>query len=80
MPPLPPWRYFSGSGVRPLGCGDLSFLSWLTIVPAVACLDDGVWRGRFPRRLPADVERKLADGEYLRPIALDDPALAPLRG
>jgi hypothetical protein len=26
-------------------------LNWLTIVPAIACLDDGVWRRFFPRRI-----------------------------
>jgi lipase maturation factor len=33
--------------------GNLSFLNWLTIVPALACLDDGVWRRILPRRFVA---------------------------
>ena len=35
--------------------GNLSFLNWLTIVPALACFDDGVWRRLFPRRVRARV-------------------------
>jgi len=31
--------------------GNLSFLNWLTICPALACLDDRVWRRVLPRRL-----------------------------
>jgi uncharacterized membrane protein YphA (DoxX/SURF4 family) len=31
--------------------GNLSFLNWLTIVPALACLDDGLLRRVVPRRL-----------------------------
>jgi len=29
--------------------GNLSFLNWLTIVPALACLDDGFWAKLIPR-------------------------------
>ncbi len=29
--------------------GNLSFLNWLTIIPALACLDDGVWAKVLPR-------------------------------
>jgi hypothetical protein len=31
--------------------GNLSFLNWLTIVPALACFDDGFWSKILPRRL-----------------------------
>ncbi len=31
--------------------GNLSFLNWLTIIPALACLDDGFWKKVLPRRL-----------------------------
>ena len=31
--------------------GNLSFLNWLTIVPALACFDDGFWAGLLPRWL-----------------------------
>ncbi|WP_240743356.1 lipase maturation factor family protein [Ilyomonas limi] len=31
--------------------GNLSFLNWLTIVPALACFDDGFWAKLFPKLL-----------------------------
>jgi len=31
--------------------GNLSFLNWLTIVPALACFDDGFWSKLLPRAL-----------------------------
>jgi hypothetical protein len=31
--------------------GNLSFLNWLCIVPALACFDDGFWARLLPRRL-----------------------------
>ncbi|HEU4555362.1 MAG TPA: lipase maturation factor family protein [Chitinophaga sp.] len=31
--------------------GNLSFLNWLTIVPALACFDDGFWSALLPRTL-----------------------------
>jgi hypothetical protein len=34
-----------------ISSGNLSFLNWLTIVPILACFDDGVWRRILPRRL-----------------------------
>lgn len=37
--------------------GNLSFLNGLTIVPALACFDDAVWRRILPRRLVGWLER-----------------------
>ena len=31
-----------------ISCGNLSFLNWLTIVPALACFDDRFWRWLLP--------------------------------
>ena len=31
--------------------GNLSFLNWLTIIPALACFDDGFWARILPRQL-----------------------------
>lgn len=31
--------------------GNLSFLNWLTLIPALACLDDSFWRRVLPRRI-----------------------------
>ena len=43
-----------------IASGNLSFLNWLTIVPILACFDDGVWRRLAPRRLLERVERAVA--------------------
>ncbi|HWB26258.1 MAG TPA: lipase maturation factor family protein [Chitinophagaceae bacterium] len=34
-----------------IASGNLSFLNWLTIVPALACFDDGFWAKILPKRL-----------------------------
>ena len=39
-----------------IASGNLSFLNWLTLVPIVACFDDGVWRRVLPRALVARAE------------------------
>jgi hypothetical protein len=39
--------------------GNLSFLNWLTVVPALACLDDGFWS----RLLPKSIVRKAEQAE-----------------
>ena len=44
--------------------GNLSFLNWLTIVPALACFDDGFWARILPRRL---VHRATAAAEKAIP-------------
>lgn len=36
--------------------GNLSFLNWLTLIPILACADDGVWRRVLPARLVARAE------------------------
>jgi hypothetical protein len=36
--------------------GNLSFLNWLTIVPALACFDDGFWSKILPQRLVRTAE------------------------
>ncbi len=43
-----------------IASGNLSFLNWLTIVPALACLDDAVWARLVPARLAARAERAAA--------------------
>jgi Lipase maturation factor len=42
--------------------GNLSFLNWLTIVPALACFDDALWAKALPRRLVdrADLAKRAA--------------------
>jgi hypothetical protein len=36
-----------------IASGNLSFLNWLTLVPLLACFDDGLWRRLLPRWLVA---------------------------
>jgi hypothetical protein len=40
--------------------GNLAYLNWLTLIPIIACFDDGVWRKLAPRRLLAAAERAAA--------------------
>lgn len=42
--------------------GNLSFLNWLTIIPALACLDDSFWRRVLPRRLVAWSDTSAREG------------------
>ncbi|HWD86846.1 MAG TPA: lipase maturation factor family protein [Mucilaginibacter sp.] len=36
--------------------GNLAFLNWLTIIPALACFDDGFWARILPKRLALKAE------------------------
>lgn len=40
-----------------IASGNLSFLNWLTLVPAIACFDDSFWSRLLPRALVARAER-----------------------
>jgi hypothetical protein len=40
--------------------GNLSYLNWLTIVPILACFDDGLWRRLLPAALVARADRARA--------------------
>jgi len=48
--------------------GNLSFLNWLTIVPALACFDDGFWARLLPRRLVKKAARAAEQAEESRPM------------
>jgi len=56
--------------------GNLSFLNWLTIVPALACFDDSLWARILPGRLVAADERMRAAARPSRPMAVAAWALA----
>src|SRR5690349_13066609 len=43
-----------------IASGNLSFLNWLTIVPILACFDDGALRRVLPRAIVARAERAAA--------------------
>lgn len=48
--------------------GNLSFLNWLTIVPALACFDDGFWSGILPVALVRKVKAAAKNAEPSRPM------------
>ena len=67
-----PWRHAAGflfvafQGFLILS-GNLSFLNYLTIVPALACFDDSLWRRILPARLCAAADRAAAGAQRSRP-------------
>jgi len=50
--------------------GNLSFLNWLTILPALACFDDGFWSKILPRSLVQQAETASANAEESRPMTI----------
>jgi hypothetical protein len=48
--------------------GNLSFLNWLTIVPALACFDDTFWSKLLPRALVLRAEAAEASARPSRPM------------
>jgi hypothetical protein len=46
--------------------GNLSFLNWLTIIPALACFDDGFWSRFLPHRLVRKAEAAATGAEASR--------------
>jgi len=56
--------------------GNLSFLNWLTIVPALACFDDSVWERVVPRALAAAAQRGRAAARPSAPMAASAWVLA----
>jgi hypothetical protein len=58
--------------------GNLSFLNWLSIVPALACLDDGFWAKILPGFLVRRAEQAAARAEPSRPMRISAWAVAGL--
>jgi len=50
--------------------GNLSFLNWLTIIPALACFDDGLWSKILPRPLVRRAELAAASAVPSRPMRM----------
>jgi len=48
--------------------GNLSFLNWLTIIPALACFDDGFWSKLLPRVLVRKAEFAAINAEPSKPM------------
>jgi hypothetical protein len=58
--------------------GNLSFLNWVTIVPALACFDDSFWSKICPRGWVRRAERAAAGAQPSRPMSLASWALTGL--
>jgi hypothetical protein len=50
--------------------GNLSFLNWVTIIPALACFDDSFWKKILPRVLVRRAERAAAEAQPCRPMRI----------
>ncbi len=48
--------------------GNLSFLNWLTIVPALACFDDSFWSQILPKRLVQKAKAAANQAEESKPM------------
>jgi hypothetical protein len=48
--------------------GNLSFLNWLTIIPALACFDDSFWSKMLPRRLVNKAKVAADNAEESKPM------------
>jgi hypothetical protein len=60
--------------------GNLSFLNWLTIIPALACFDDGFWARILPRALVRRAEAAAATAEESRPMTITAWVITALVG
>jgi Lipase maturation factor len=60
--------------------GNLSFLNWLTILPALACFDDQAWSRIFPRFLTRRAEQAAAYAEVSLPMLRTSWAVAAVVG
>lgn len=60
--------------------GNLSFLNWLTIVPAFACFDDGFWSRIVPRGLALRAQRASEAAVPSRPMTVTSWVVAVIIG
>ncbi|MEI6947359.1 lipase maturation factor family protein [Paraflavisolibacter sp. H34] len=60
--------------------GNLSFLNWLTIIPALACFDDGFWARVLPGPLVRRAEAAAGRAEISRPMQVTGWIVAGLIG
>src|SRR5208282_3063504 len=60
--------------------GNLSFLNWLTIVPALACFDDGFWAKLLPRALVNRATTAAAAAQPSRPMRVAAWTVAAMVG
>jgi hypothetical protein len=48
--------------------GNLSFLNWLTVLPALACFDDSFWRRILPTKLVSKAQLAIENSEESTPM------------
>lgn len=60
--------------------GNLSFLNWLSIVPALACFDDGFWSRILPRKLVKKAEMAAEQAVESRPLLVTSWVVAAVIG
>lgn len=53
-----------------IASGNLSFLNWLTIIPALACFDDGFWSKILPRSVVRRATNAIQNEEPSRPMMI----------
>jgi hypothetical protein len=58
--------------------GNLSFLNWLTIIPALACFDDDLWSRFLPRALVRKAEAAASRAEGSQPMQITAWVIAGL--
>jgi hypothetical protein len=68
-------RHFAGAIIILLqlsimASGNLSFLNWLTVVPALACFDDSFWARLLPRHLVQKAEQAAGNAGELYPMVV----------
>ncbi|OQP40074.1 hypothetical protein A4H97_17835 [Niastella yeongjuensis] len=51
-----------------IASGNLSFLNWLSIIPALACFDDGFWTKLLPKRLVQKADAARETAVYSKPM------------
>ena len=51
-----------------IASGNLSFLNWLSIIPALACFDDGFWARVLPKRLVRKAATARETASYSKPM------------
>lgn len=60
--------------------GNLSFLNWLTIVPALACFDDSFWARILPKKLSVKARAAHENAEESKPMVITAWAIAGIVG
>jgi hypothetical protein len=60
--------------------GNLSFLNWLTIIPALACFDDAFWGRLLPHTLTRRAVKAIAASVPSRPMTITSWVVAVLVG